>query len=102
MSLRNRELLAALRARIAEQERRIVALESRNADLERYASTISHDLKSPLVTITGFLSFLRRDALAGDRERMEHDIERIHRAAEQMMSLLGTSELSTSRSRELG
>ncbi len=88
MTLRHDELVAALRVHISEQERRIAELETRNAELQAYAGTLCHDIRSPLVTIEGFLSFLRRDALAGDERRMEHDIERIRRATEKISELL--------------
>ena len=44
----------------AEQEREelIARLEAQNAELERFAYTISHDLKSPLITIKGYLGVL--------------------------------------------
>lgn len=95
-------LQAALRAQIAEQdrrlaerERRIAELEARNAELEGYAYTVSHDLKAPLVTIKGFMSFLRRDVRAGEQERVEHDLDRISYAADRMQCLLdGLLELS--------
>ncbi len=81
-------MLAALHAQIAERDQRIADLEGRNAELERYAYTVSHDLKTPLVTIKGFISFLHRDFRAGDRERVEHDLERIAYAADRMQRLL--------------
>lgn len=71
-----------------EREELISELEGRNAELERFTYTVSHDLKSPLVTIRGFLGLLRRDADRGDRQRMEDDIQRIQSATETMMRLL--------------
>ncbi len=88
MIRRESELVAVLRVHVAEQERRIADLEDRNAELQRHVDTLCHDIRSPLVSIEGFLSFLRRDALALDRERMEHDIERICHAAGQISKLL--------------
>ncbi len=63
-------------------------LEAQNAELERYAYTVSHDLKSPLVTIKGFTSMLREDVALGEAERVEADLTHIETAAEQMYHLL--------------
>ncbi len=71
-----------------EREKLITDLEAKNAELERFAYTVSHDLKSPLVTIGNFLGFLKKDALGGRRERLEADINRIREATEQMQRLL--------------
>ncbi len=85
---RQNGMLAALHAQIAERDRKIADLEARNAELERYAYTVSHDLKTPLVTIKGFISFLYRDVRAGDHERVKHDLGRISYAADRMQRLL--------------
>jgi signal transduction histidine kinase len=73
----------------SERERFIQELEAKNAELERFVYTVSHDLKSPLVTINGFLGYLKKDALAGNMERMQTDLERITDATEKMQRLLG-------------
>ena len=72
----------------AERENLIRELESRNAELERFTYTVSHDLKSPLITIRGFLGFLTKDALAGNTDRLTADIKRISDAADKMQRLL--------------
>jgi PAS domain S-box-containing protein len=67
-----------------ERESLIHELEAKNAELERYTYTVSHDLKSPLVTIRGFLGYLEKDALAGDEKKLRDDIRRIEDATKKM------------------
>ena len=71
--------------RQAEEEREnlIAKLEAQNAELERFAYTVSHDLKSPLITVNGFVGVLREDLNEGNREAVEHDLRRISSAAGQ-------------------
>jgi PAS domain S-box-containing protein len=78
-----------------EQKRLITELEAKNSELERFAYTVSHDLKSPLITIRGFLGFLEKDAASGNVERFKTDIGRISEATNKMQQLLnGLLELS--------
>ena len=78
-----------------ERERLIDELEQKNAELERYAYTISHDLKSPVITIQGFLEHLRQDMKHGNAKHVEEDISQIETATETMNELLkGLLELS--------
>ena len=73
---------------LGEREKLIAELERKNAELERFTYTVSHDLKSPLITIKGFLGFLREDAQRGNLERLETDIQRIGDATDKMQHLL--------------
>lgn len=85
--LKRRRTLERQRIR-RERERLIAELEAKNAELERFTYTVSHDLKSPLFTIRGFLGLIRRDMASGDVERIQKDIERIESATSQMQHLL--------------
>ena len=53
-----------------------------------FGYTISHDLKSPLVTIKVFLHFLEKDMEAQQAEAVAKDFGFIHNAAEKMSLLL--------------
>ncbi len=77
-----------LRQAEEERARMLVELEARNTELERYAYTLSHDLKSPLVTIRGFLGLLSQDLTDGRADQAEHHLERIDHATETMTRLV--------------
>ena len=72
-----------------EREQLIRELEAKNAELERFTYTVSHDLKSPLVTIEGFLGFVQQDAMTHDVDQLEKDLQRIRDAVAHMQRLLG-------------
>lgn len=72
----------------AIQQNLIAELGAKNAELERFTYTVSHDLKSPLITIGGFTGFLEQDAVAGDLERVRVDIAHINTAVNRMQQLL--------------
>ena len=61
-------------------------LRKKNVDLAAFTNTVSHDLKSPLVTIKTFLGFLEKDL--GDPVARAKDLGYIHGAADKMESLL--------------
>lgn len=71
-----------------DRELLLQTLTERNAELDRFAYTVSHDLKSPLVTIKGFLGAIERAALEGKTDRLRADIARVEAAADRMRQLL--------------
>ena len=72
----------------AERKKFIQELNAKNAELERFVYTASHDLKTPLVTIKGFAGLLEKDAAAGDTEEVKAHLDRIKAAADKMGRLL--------------
>ena len=71
-------------------------LQQKNAELERFTYTVSHDLKSPIITIKGFTGSLEKDLANGKYERMTGDLKRVSDAADKMNDLLrDLLELST-------
>jgi PAS domain S-box-containing protein len=72
----------------ADRESLIQELAAKNAELERFTYTVSHDLKSPLVTINGFLGYLEQDAASGNMDRFKVDSQRIHDAVDKMQGML--------------
>jgi len=88
VALENARLFSDLQKELEGRKKLIDDLESKNAELEQFTYTVSHDLKSPLVTINGFLGYLEQDATSGNVERLKKDIQRIQEAVLKMQRLL--------------
>jgi His Kinase A (phosphoacceptor) domain. len=56
--------------------------------MERFVYTVSHDLRSPLITISGFTGMLKKDIESNERKDIENDLMMIGDAVEKMDHLL--------------
>lgn len=75
---------------ITESKRTRLALEQKNEEMEQFVYTVSHDLKSPLVTVKSFVDMLREDLLHADQTQINEDLNYIDKAAGKMQQLLDT------------
>jgi two-component system sensor kinase FixL len=73
---------------VTEQRSTLAELTRRNDDLEHYVHSISHDLRSPLVSLLGFTQLLREDYKDQLDPRGLHFLERVEQAGRTMESLI--------------
>ncbi|WPD22263.1 MAG: HAMP domain-containing sensor histidine kinase [Candidatus Electrothrix scaldis] len=59
-----------------------------NEELEQFVYTVSHDLKSPIVTSMGFISIIRKLAGQGKYEQAVAKLDRVAKANERMSQLI--------------
>jgi PAS domain S-box-containing protein len=71
-----------------EREKLVLQLEAQNAELEQFSYTVSHDLRSPLITVSGFVNLLAKELDKGNLDQAQDYLGRISRAAEMMNGLL--------------
>ncbi|MCB0408548.1 MAG: PAS domain-containing sensor histidine kinase, partial [Bdellovibrionales bacterium] len=64
-------------------------LQNRSEEMEQFIYTISHDLKSPLVTSQGFLGFLKEDLAEGNDLAVAESLKRLTAANARMSELIG-------------
>ena len=90
-----RMLNKELEERMHERETIIEELGRKNAELEQFTYTVSHELKSPIVTIKNYLDIMNKDVQQNKYESMQRDIQRVLMATDKMhATLLDILELS--------
>ena len=93
---RTARLLAAQRELTAELETSRAELQRSNEELEQFVYTVSHDLKSPIVTSLGFIGMMRSLADRGQGDTALAKLPVLERANKRM-SQLTTDLLELSR-----
>lgn len=83
----NRDITERKRAE-EEVRRKAKELQEKNEELTRFTYAVSHDLRSPLVTIQTFQGHLERDIRSQDAAQVEKDLGYIRNAADKMGRLL--------------
>ncbi len=73
---------------ITDRKKAEEALRVKKTELERFSYSVSHDLRSPLVTIQTFLGHLVQDMARGGTDQVAQDISFISSATEKMNNLL--------------
>ena len=79
-----------------ERESLIAELERRNRELDQFASTVAHGLRSPLATLRGFLALVEEDTRGtGNPSQLREEVARVSNAARTMQEILdGLLQLS--------
>ncbi len=78
------EQIVSIRSDITPRKHSEAELVEKNLEMEQFVYTASHDLKSPIVTIQGYVRHLLQDLEAGKHEELADYAGRIRRAAERM------------------
>ena len=95
-TLADREIAGELRSGLTglfiqhnyQLERLNRELENKNDEIEQFTYSVSHDLKSPLFTINGFVGALKEDLERGDAESVSHCLKRITSLTSRMGTLI--------------
>lgn len=86
------EMVAARTRELSDKTRQMqvqsAELAERNQDLEAYAQTVAHDLKTPLAAIVGHASLLDSGVVALTAEKSRETAGLIHRTARKMASII--------------
>ncbi len=64
-------------------------LEKKNEEMEAFIYTAAHDLRTPLISVRGFLNLMRKELVGKLDEESEYHLERVMKNAEHFDNLLG-------------
>ena len=88
LTLDEEPLVVCVLRDVTERHRYIHELKQQKVDIEQFTFSISHDLKSPLITIEGFAEILAENLENMNLNEAKHDLQRISSAAGKMHLLL--------------
>ena len=74
--------------KMADLENINTELHKKSQEIEQFIYTVSHDLRSPLVTIKTFTGYVKEDIKNNNSERITQDLQFINSAADKMKILL--------------
>jgi len=63
-------------------------LQEKNAELDAFAHTVAHDLKTPLALILGYTEMLAKDADHLERQKLQSMAESVHRNGRKMINII--------------
>ncbi len=88
-ALAGQAALAIERAQLADQARRALLMEATEKLQTALLNSISHDLRTPLVSITGALSSLKEESVAVDDEVRRSLVDTAYQEADRLNRLVG-------------
>lgn len=73
---------------ITERKRAVEERERLIGELDAYASTVAHDLKSPLTTIIGYMDYMKEYGKGKKMEDMQKQIAAVSESSHKMVSII--------------
>jgi len=103
IAIRQVQLYELAQQEIAERKlaeealrRQAVELETRNAELDAYAHTVAHDLKTPLTSLFGFSMLLQGRFQQMPADMLQHNLDLIAQNAQRMTDIINALLLHAS------